>query len=301
MKECFSCRTTKDAEAFSRNRRHADGLQDQCKSCDKLKRDAKYADPAAREARREYKRQWHRDHPNAGRDHSRARRERALARPRLLDLFCGAGGAAMGYHRAGFDVVGVDIKPQPNYPFEFHQADALTFPLEGFDVIHASPPCQAYSALSWHPQNRDVEYPDLIEATRCRLRSAGVPYVIENVEGAPLIDPTTLCGSSFGLPLKRHRLFETAFPVIALACAHASLPKRFRVWRHGEEIMSAFVPVYGTGGGKAAEHWPEAMGIDWMTRAEMAQAIPPAYTEHIGRSLMEAVTSVTGRSVKWAA
>src|SRR5262245_41316846 len=115
--------------------------------------------------------------------------------PRLADLFCGAGGAGMGYHRLGFEVVGVDIKPQPNYPFEFHQADALTFPLEGFDAVHASPPCQHASALS--VMANAGEYPDLIPPTRERLIASGLPYVIENVVGAVLIGPFTLCGASF--------------------------------------------------------------------------------------------------------
>jgi hypothetical protein len=211
-------------------------------------------------------------------------------RPRLLDLFCGAGGCAVGYHRAGFDVVGVDINPQPNYPFEFHQADALTFPLDGFDAIHASPPCQAHSALGWHSQNRHIEHPDLIPQTRARLDASGLPFVIENVEGAPLINPSRICGSGFGLPLKRHRLFETNFPLMVPPCAHGQMAKRFKIHRHGEIINTAFLPVYGTGGGKAAEHWAEGMGIDWMDRAGLAQAIPPAYTEHIGGYLMRAVT-----------
>ena len=112
---------------------------------------------------------------------------------RLLDLFCGAGGAAMGYHRAGFEVVGIDIAPQPNYPFEFVQADAMEFPLDGFDAIHASPPCQAYTALA------TGKHPRLIEPMRERLASSGVPWVIENVVGAPLRQPVLLCGSMFGL------------------------------------------------------------------------------------------------------
>jgi DNA (cytosine-5)-methyltransferase 1 len=136
-------------------------------------------------------------------------------KPRILDLFCGAGGASAGYARAGFDVVGVDLNPQPRYPFEFHQADALTFPLDGFDAIHASPPCQAYSTMRrglW----KDREHPDLIAPIRDRLIGADVPYVIENVEGARrlLVNPVLLCGTMFGLgtkegnQLRRHRYFE---------------------------------------------------------------------------------------------
>lgn len=230
-----------------------------------------------------------------------------MSKPRLLDLFCGAGGAAMGYHRAGFEVVGVDIKPQPHYPFEFHQADALTYPLEGGDVIHASPPCQRYTSLKamW---NR-MEHPDLVAPTRALLIESGLPWVIENVPGAPLINPITLCGSMFrlgcdGAELRRHRIFETSFPVlIDLQCQHG--------WS-GKD--SAVIGVYGHAGGysnaqrycvigvcgghgrdrrrrKNGQHFPtaqrkEAMGIDWMTGQELSQAIPPAYTEFIGKQLM---------------
>jgi DNA (cytosine-5)-methyltransferase 1 len=140
-----------------------------------------------------------------------------VTKPRLLDLFCGAGGCSAGYERAGFEVVGVDIEPQPNYPFEFHQADALTFPRDGFDVIHASPPCQAFSALK-HLTTR--EHPRLVEPARAMLRESGLPYVIENVVGAPLLSPVMLCGSGFGLDVQRHRLFETNFPVMSPGCAH---------------------------------------------------------------------------------
>lgn len=213
-------------------------------------------------------------------------------KPRLLDLFCGAGGAAMGYSRAGFDVVGVDIKPQPHYPFEFVQADALTFlspnyDYEPFDAIHASPPCQRYSAVT--PAQRRNEHPDLIAATRWMLQATGLPYVIENVAGAPLIAPFRLCGSSFGLPLQRHRYFESNVAQPSIRCAHYDLPKNVPIFRHGRWYISRFVNVYGTGGGKAADRWAEAMGIDWMTRAEMAEAIPPAYTEFIGARLIRAV------------
>ena len=143
-----------------------------------------------------------------------------MTRPRLLDLFCGAGGAAMGYHRAGFEVVGVDINPQPRYPFEFHQADALEYPLAGFDAIHASPPCQRFSTMTkrWA---RSSSHSDLIEPTRSRLRESMLPYVIENVAGAPLVGPIRLCGSSFGLPVRRHRLFEMSSPPLLVPpCQH---------------------------------------------------------------------------------
>jgi len=213
--------------------------------------------------------------------------------PRLLDLFCGAGGAAMGYHQAGFDVVGVDIKPQPDYPFEFHQADALTYwpvsVLTGkwleFAAIHASPPCQLYSDM------HGSTGPDLIGPTRDMLEAIGLPYVIENVEGAPLHDPIKLCGSMFDLDVERHRLFETNWAIgnHHWPCRHRIWAPRFDVYDHGKHYKARTVPVYGTGGGKAAEHWGRAMGIDWMTRAELAEAIPPAYTEWIGRFLLEQV------------
>jgi DNA (cytosine-5)-methyltransferase 1 len=143
---------------------------------------------------------------------------------RLLDLFCGAGGAGMGYHRAGFTVIGVDLNPQPHYPFEFHQADALTFPLDGYDAIHASPPCQHYSKMSLCKPGLADTYPDLVEPTRQRLAAAGVPYIIENVEGAPLIEPTRICGSGLGMRLQRHRLFETNWAMWGVPCAHGQNP-----------------------------------------------------------------------------
>ncbi len=208
--------------------------------------------------------------------------------PRLLDLFCGAGGAAMGYHQAGFDVVGVDIKPQPNYPFRFWQGDALdtdNWPDWPIDAIHASPPCQAYSDM------HGSDGPRLIEPTRELLETTGLPYVIENVEGAPLHDPIKLCGSMFDLDVERHRLFETNWAIgnHHWPCRHRIWAPRFDVYDHGKHYKARTVPVYGTGGGKAAEHWGHAMGIDWMTRSELAEAIPPAYTEWIGRFLLEQV------------
>lgn len=213
--------------------------------------------------------------------------------PRLLDLFCGAGGAAMGYHLAGFEVVGVDIKPQPNYPFTFVQRDALEYlrdGISGFDVIHASPPCQAYSSLgSMWP---DREHPDLVGVTREALHATGLPWVIENVEGAPLRNAVTLCGSMFQLGvwsegtfawLRRHRLFEmSSGPFWAPECQHPAGP---------------VIGVYGGSGGSSrrdtnTQHYNVAerrvaMGIDWMTGAELNQAIPPLYTQWIGARLME--------------
>jgi DNA (cytosine-5)-methyltransferase 1 len=213
---------------------------------------------------------------------------------RLLDAFCKQGGAGMGYHRAGFEVVGVDIEAQPRNPFEFVQDDAIEFIQDygsDFDAIHASPPCLNRTNLK--AVNRHIEHVDLVAATRRALIATGRPYVIENVEGnisggSALIDPVRLCGSSFDLDVRRHRLFECSFPVMAPPCAH-DRPKKFETYRHGKVIATACVPVYGTGGGKAAEHWAEAMGIDWMDREGLAQAIPPAYTEHIGGYLMRAL------------
>lgn len=198
---------------------------------------------------------------------------------RLLDLFCGAGGAAVGYSRAGFDVVGVDCQPQPRYPFEFHQADAMTYPLDGFDVIHASPPCQRYTWAAARWRNETNDYPDLLGATRARLR--GRRFVIENVIGAGVILPLafTLCGSMFGLGVKRHRLFECSdliwvpdHPPCTIATAEWT--RRCTVAGHG-----------GDGPHYSFDVWQQSMGIDWMTRAELTQAIPPAYTEYIGRQI----------------
>lgn len=209
-----------------------------------------------------------------------------MRKPRLLDLFCGAGGATMGYYRAGFEVVGVDIEPQPRYGFEFIQADAMTFPLSGFDVIHASPPCQAYTSL--RRQHPGREYPDLIATVRKRLIEIGLPYVIENVEGAPLLNPVTICGTAFGLPLKRHRLFESSHLLFGTECRHDRIKGGIEIMNHGK-TTTQFVPVYGSGGCKARHLWNEAMGIDWMTTRELTQAIPPAYTEHIGGFLIQAL------------
>lgn len=214
-----------------------------------------------------------------------------MSKPRLLDLFCGAGGAARGYQRAGFYVMGVDIKPQPRYAGdEFVQADAMTFPLGGFDIVHASPPCQRYSRAT--PHRTRHRHPDLVQPLRDRLVAEGVDYVIENVEFSPLPDAVKVCGSAFGLPIQRHRLFASNLGLMGAACNHGALPKNIPIFRHGEWYLSRFVNVYGTGGGKARAKWPEAMGIDWMTLAELTEAIPPAYTEFIGSQLIEQLARV---------
>jgi DNA (cytosine-5)-methyltransferase 1 len=219
-------------------------------------------------------------------------------RPLLLDLFCGAGGAAMGYHHAGWDVVGVDLNPQPNFPFLFYQGDAIKF-LEtkarfwNFDAIHASPPCQHYLSLKAVNQKlgRKQEHLDLIPPTRQALRDSGLPYIIENVMGSPLMDPVRLCGTSFGLPIQRHRLFESNQQLAGTACRHQDFTER-KYWTsfrpNGEHLKSRFVQVYGIGSG-GKHHWPDAMGIDWMTYYEMTQAIPPAYTEYLGAQLLQAL------------
>lgn len=203
---------------------------------------------------------------------------------RLLDLFCGAGGAGTGYHRAGFEVVGVDINPQPHYPFEFHQADAMTFPLDGFDVVHASPPCQAWTAYKRRP-GHVVESPDLIGAVRERLR--GVLYVIENVGGAPLDAPVKLCGSMFGLDVRRHRWFESPTMFWGVPeCRHHEQAPRFPSATNRSNLRRT-VEVGAWRIALAVQQG--AMGVDWMTREELSQAIPPAYTEWIGKRLLQAV------------
>jgi DNA (cytosine-5)-methyltransferase 1 len=212
------------------------------------------------------------------------------ARPILLDLFCCAGGMAMGYYRAGFDVIGVDIAPQPNYPFEFHQMDALDalrwMNLDRCTAIHASPPCQAHSDLQKQSKR---EYEDFIPPVREALRATGLPYVIENVEGAPLIDPVMLCGTMFpGLRVLRHRLFETNWPLVAPR--HGRHPLVFthdkRKAHYGKlDQNTAFVQVTG-GGNCTVANKADAMGIDWMTGRELNEAIPPAYAEYIGGGLL---------------
>lgn len=231
-------------------------------------------------------------------------------RPRLLDLFCCEGGAAVGYHRAGFDVVGVDLFKykdaagrtkgfsQKRYPFESHQADALEYVKahgHRFDAIHASPPCQAYSITK---NGHNVSHPELIEPTRDALIATGRPWVIENVEGAPLLDPLTLCWSMFreagsvidddGTPLRmeRHRLFESNVALVAPRADHHDRSVQVagsyggarrdkveaRTIRHGGYVPS-----------KAVQQ--QLLGIDWMTEGGMHQSLPPLYTEWVGLQL----------------
>ncbi len=216
-----------------------------------------------------------------------------MTRPRLLDLFSGAGGAAEGYHRAGFDVVGVDINPQPRYPFEHHQADALTFPLDGFDAIHASPPCQDHTSLAFTRVGEAHGSGWMLAETIERLAASGQPYVIENVPGAPMPGAFTLCGRSFGIKrLRRHRLFLTNVAVLVPPCAcdgtqpigvYGDLSKNDRKVtnsRDGYVRMRAGVQTAR-----------DLLGCQWMTGAELTQAIPPVYTEHLGAALLAALPS----------
>lgn len=203
-------------------------------------------------------------------------------KPRLLDLFCCQGGAGMGYHRAGYEVTGVDINPQPRYPFKFIQADAVEYCKEHgheYDVVHASPPCQAYS-LTQRIQNN--EHPDLIDATREVLEAVGRPWMLENVEGSPLKSPALLCGSMFGIATYRHRLFETSFPLIVPEHPEHTIPttKMGRAPVKGEYmfIVGNFIGV-----AKAKE----IMEMPWATRNGLREAIPPAYTEFIGGQLLQ--------------
>ena len=213
-----------------------------------------------------------------------------MSRPLLLDLFCGAGGAAMGYHRAGFDVIGVDIKPQPRYPFRFVQADAMTYPLDGFDAIHASPPCQDHSVMSGQQGKHGTGW--MLAAMRERLLAQPAPWVIENVPGAPMRADFLLCGEMFGLRTLRHRRFEVD-PRIAAMLAVAPHPKHRRrsVTRARIASLAAGLNVTVTGN-VGSTVGPATMGIDWMHGTELSQAIPPAYTTYIGRQLLDHLTAV---------
>jgi len=219
----------------------------------------------------------------------------ANKRPRALDLFCGAGGAGMGLHRAGFDVIGVDIKPQPRYPFAFIQGDALKPPvrLSDFDLVWASPPCQAHSSIAKQNRKRRPDtyhHPDLVADTRALISSART-WVIENVIGAPLVSPVMLCGSMFGLDVKRHRIFEAPFLIPTGQCVHRNHAPKYRSLDKRRAFAPArFVGVHGHlnyAGEKQIRQ--RAMGIDWMNDYELTQSIPPDYSEHVGRYALMAL------------
>jgi len=199
-------------------------------------------------------------------------------KPRLLDLFCGAGGSAKGYQRAGFYVVGVDIKPQPHYcGDEFYQADALEFPLEGYDAYHASPPCQHYSMMQNIVKSKQ-KHPDYIAQVRANLMAVRKPYIIENVYKAPLNGHLMLCGTMFGLRIIRHRFFECPWMELTFLspCNHSDI----------------YDPWHKDGVGQRGKLL-DAMQIDWfMTRPEVREAIPPSYTEYIGKYLMQFVVEL---------
>lgn len=211
---------------------------------------------------------------------------------RILDLFCGAGGAAAGYVAAGHSVVGIDIHPQPCYPYEFYQYDALTVlrtQIQGallwgpFDAIHASPPCQAYTSIRRLGKRAGENAVDLISMVRTLLIATGLPYVIENVPGAPLLNPIQLCGSSFGLGVRRHRLFESNVRLSGSVCRHTEQGRSIAVY--GDHPQD---PGRGTvNRARTLLEGQKAMGIDWMPWKSLTQAIPPAYTHWIGEQLHE--------------
>lgn len=230
------------------------------------------------------------------RPQQRKNRTALRAAPRLLDLFCCAGGAGIGYSQVGFEVVGVDIKPQRNYPLPFILADALALDpkfIALFDAVHASPPCQAYSDLAKRNGNAD-EWPRLIEPIRDMLVRSGLPYVIENVSGAPLFKPVVLCGTMFpDLRVLRHRLFEANFEIVPPP--HKSHPKVHTFDRRKSHFGKTdewkdFVQVTG-GGNCTLAAAREAMGIDWMTKTEINESIPPAYTRFVGQQLLRHLSS----------
>ena len=212
---------------------------------------------------------------------------------KLLDLYCKAGGASKGYQLAGFEVVGVDIKKQKRYPYEFIQADCLELMndmdfLKSFDVITASPPCQTHSITQHlrNAQGKSTDKIDLIPQTREALIASGKPYVIENVPGAPLINPIRMCGSAFGLKVRRHRLFESNIQLTSSVCKHKEQGKPVGIYGS----MRDEIPKGGHTA-KSIEQAREAMGIDWMIWGELVEALPPAYTETIGIEILNVITS----------
>jgi DNA (cytosine-5)-methyltransferase 1 len=216
-----------------------------------------------------------------------------MTRPKLLDLFCGAGGCSVGYHRAGFDVTGWDKDPHPDYPYEFHQGDAMKVLqdedyLDRFHIIHASPPCPLYSVSTvMHDRSK---HPDLVGPVRELLRAWGGPYIIENVPGAPLLDPVLICGWAVGLRhLPRHRLFETNLPLMSPGCL-CPFGDSVSVFGHSGEDRRKGVPKDSKGNRRALplNEARAIMGVEWMRRREdVSNAIPPAYTEYLGDQLID--------------
>jgi DNA (cytosine-5)-methyltransferase 1 len=209
-------------------------------------------------------------------------------KPKLLDLYCKAGGASMGYHQAGFEVIGIDIKKQKRYPFEFIQADALEVLqdidyLKTFDVLAGSPPCQTHSITQHlrNAQGKSTDKIDLIPQTREGFIKSGKPYIIENVPGAPLINPVVMCGSSFDLKVRRHRLFESNLELTGSVCDHKKQGKPVGIYGS----MRDEIPNGGHTA-KSIEQAREAMGIDWMIWGELVEAIPPIYTKTLGEQII---------------
>jgi len=205
---------------------------------------------------------------------------------KALDLFCGAGGAAKGIADAGFSVTGVDIVPQPRFPFEFVQRDALDTDLTGFDFVWASPPCQRHSRMTGCREGLSAKYPDLIEATRAKLQAWGGLYIIENVVGAPLISPVLLCGAMFGRDTYRHRLFESNVALSApVHPRHVTPASKAGHWKPG-----TFISVAGN-----CSPMPLARqvmgGIDWMTRSELVESIPPYFSKHLALQVLAQLTT----------
>ena len=208
---------------------------------------------------------------------------------KLLDLFCGVGGASAGYAAAGFDVTGIDLKHGKRYPYTYIRGDVLTYLqdldfLRSFDVIHASPPCQTHSITQHlrNAQGKTTSKVDLIPQTRAALIASGKPYIIENVPGSPLIDPIQLCGSSFNLKVRRHRLFESNLQLTGSVCDHKNQGKPVGIYGS----MRDEIPKGGHTA-KTIEEAREAMGINWMIWGELVEAIPPVYTYTIGKQLID--------------
>lgn len=220
---------------------------------------------------------------------------------RLLDLYCGAGGAAVGYHRAGFShITGIDTRNQPRYPFDYIQADALEYLAahgHEYDAIHASPPCQAFVALAKVSTGQN-NHPDLLTPTLAALQPLTTPWVVENVETAPMPATVILCGSSFNLKVRRHRKFASNIFIPAKPCQHKDQPYVIGVYGSGAGARGHFrwdpqrkkMRNFGRQARYTAEASDAMGGLDWMVRREMNEAVPPAYTEYIGRYLLEYIT-----------